>query len=59
MLFRSRKDRELFLENLATHEANKVFESDVIIHIDVSGDIVTLWDLKNEKLYHSHTVILQ
>ncbi len=54
-----RKDRELFLENLATHEANKVFESDVIIHIDVSGDIVTLWDLKNEKLDHSHTVILQ
>ncbi len=54
-----RKDRELFLENLATHEANKVFESDVIINIDVSGDIVTLWDLKNEELDHSHTVILQ
>lgn len=53
-----RKDRELFLENPATHEANKVFEGDVIINVDVSSDIVTLWDVKNEELDHSHTVIL-
>lgn len=54
-----RKERELFLENLVTHNVDKVFESDVIIDIDVSGDIVTLWDLENEELDHSHTVILQ
>lgn len=54
-----RKDRELFLENPETHKADKIFESDVVINIDVSGDIVTLWDLKNEELDHSQTVILQ
>ena len=54
-----RKERELFLENLVTHKADRIFESDVIINIDVSGDIVTLWDLKNEEMDHSHTVILQ
>lgn len=51
--------RELFLEDFATHKERKVFESDEVIYVDVSGDIVTLWDVRDEELNHSHTVILQ
>ncbi len=54
-----RKDSELFVENLQTHEVSNVFKSDVAINIDVSGDVVTLWDIKDAKLIHSSTFILQ
>lgn len=54
-----RKDAELFVENLQTHEVSNVFKSDVIINIDVSGDVVTLWDIKDAELIHSSTFILQ
>lgn len=54
-----RKGKELFVENLHTHKASKVFESDVTINIDFSGDIVTFWDIKDEELNRSNIFILQ
>lgn len=54
-----RKGKELFMENLHAHKVSKVFESEVTVNIDVSGDIVTLWDIKDEELNQSNTFILQ
>ena len=54
-----RKEKELFVENIHTHKVSKVFESDTTINIDVSDDIVTLWDIKNAELKNSDIFILQ
>lgn len=54
-----RKGKELFVENIPTHKVSKVFENDTIINIDLSYDIVTLWDTKDGKLNRSDTFILQ
>ena len=54
-----RKDSELFVENFQTHEVSNVFKSDVTINIDVSGDVVTLWDIKDAELIHSSAFVLQ
>lgn len=54
-----RKGKELFVENLHTHKVSKVFESDDTINIDLSGDVVTLWDIKNEELNSSNIFVLQ
>ncbi len=54
-----RKEKELFVENIHTHKVSKAFESDTTIHIDVSDDIVTLWDIKNAELKNSDIFILQ
>ncbi len=54
-----RKEKKLFVENIHTHEVSKAFESDTTINIDVSDDIVTLWDIKNAELNNSDIFILQ
>ena len=40
-----RKESEIFIENLHSHETKKVFESDTVVDVDLSGDVVTIWDL--------------
>ncbi len=54
-----RKEKELFVENIHTHEVSKVFESDTTINIDLTDDIVTLWDIENEELKNSDIFILR
>lgn len=54
-----RKEKKLFVENIHTHEVSKAFESDTTINIDVSDDIVTLWDIKDAELNNSDIFILQ
>lgn len=56
-----RKEKKLFLENLHTKETNELFQSDTHVTVDVSGDVVTVWDADSEsgELNHSVAVILQ
>lgn len=57
MIFR--KDREVFIENIRTHQSKKIFESDAMVTVDLSGDVITVWDTDNEGFNHSDAVILQ
>lgn len=54
-----RKDSAVYIENLKNHNRKKVFESDVMVNVDLTDNVVTLWDVKNEELNHSDAVILQ